>query len=436
MTQRFQPPRGTRDFMPEDMVKRQYAFNTIRVVFEKFGFRPMDTPAFESWELLGAKGGGGEAIKNEVYVFKDKAGREMGLRFDVTVPAARVVASNPQLPRPFKRYQVGPVWRYDNPQAGRFREFWQADIDTFGVAGMEADAEIIAATIETLKALGFKGFRVRLNDRKLLNGVMKCAGVAEDKCADAFRALDKLEKTGEKAVAEELGKAGLNAPIVSKLISLIKARGKPEEVLASSAKKLEKVAVAEEGIEELEQIIGILKSYGVSRFIEIDFSLVRGLDYYTGPIFEISGGEGIGTIAAGGRYDRLVGLLGGREETAVGISFGIERICGLMEQRGMFKNIPATRTIVFIAAAGDGPKLRKAVVETACRLRSEGIPAETDLMGRKLKQCLDYVDKTGIPYMLIIGEKELRSGKLTFRDMKKRKQKALPTDSVIKALSV
>ena len=433
MATKFQPPKGTRDFMPEDMARREYVFSTIKRVFESFGFRPMETPAFESWELLGAKGGGGEAIRNEAYVFKDKGGREMGLRFDLTVPTARVVASNPQLPRPFKRLQIGRVWRYDNPQAGRFREFWQADIDTFGVTGMEADAEIIAAAVEALNFLGFGDFKVRLNDRKLLNGIVESAGIKEESAPAVFRALDKLEKQGEKAVEGELSGAGLGIAAIGKLMKSITTKGKPEEVLASAKKKF-KCKSAEDGIRELEQILELCKSYGVAQFVEIDFSLVRGLDYYTGPIFEISAAGSLGSMAGGGRYDKLIGMLSGRDEPAVGISLGVERVCELMNQKGMFKDVPSIKTKVFVAAAGDGDELRKAVIETAQKLRSEGVPAETDLMGRKLKQCFEYAEKAGIPYMIIIGEKELASGKLTLRNMARREQAELGMDGVLEML--
>ena len=191
---RFQTPRGTRDFPPEEMMKRQYVFDTIRQVFESFGFSPMETPAFESWELLSAKGGGGEEVKDEIYYFRDKSNRELGLRFDLTVPMARFVASNPQLAKPFKRYQIGRAWRYDRPQAGRFREFWQADVDVIGAEGTDADAECIAVAVEALKRLGFSRFTVRLNSRKVLNSTIKSAGVDAKDAAQVFRALDKLEK--------------------------------------------------------------------------------------------------------------------------------------------------------------------------------------------------------------------------------------------------
>ncbi len=437
MTQKFQPPRGTRDFMPEEMARREYVFNTIRVVFERFGFRPLEPPAFESWELRGAKGGGGDEIKNEVYLFKDKGGREMGLRFDLTVPTARVVASNPQLPMPFKRYQIGPVWRYDNPQAGRFREFWQADADIFGSDSMAAEAECIAAFVACLKELGFRDFEVSINNRKILNGIVEAAGIDKKKAPEVFRALDKLEKQGEKVVEDELGKAGVTGKQKEKIMSMVKISGKPGVVMQKAKKSLGSSAEATAGLKELEEIVELSKSYGTADKIEISFSLVRGLDYYTGPIYEISvkSKTSVGSIAGCGRYDKLVELYGGKPTPATGGSLGIERIYEIMAAEGMFKGVPTNRAKVFVAAAGDEPKLKKTAIETAQKLRDAGIPAETDLMGRKLKQCFDYADKMGIPYMVIIGEKELKSGKLALRDLKKREQKYLEFQEVLKYIA-
>ena len=440
MPNKFQPARGTRDFMPAEMARRQYIFDTVRKVFQDFGYQPLETPAFESWELLGAKGGGGEAIKDEVYLFRDKGNRQMGLRFDLTVPLARVVANNPQLPKPFKRYQIGPVWRYDNPQAGRFREFWQADADVIGSASMAADAECIALFAECLMKLGFRDFEIRLNNRKLLNGIMDAIGIGRKKSLAVFRALDKLEKQGEDAVGKELIKAGIKPKQSETLMNIINAGGRPKEAIKRARKLLEGFMEAVKGLDELEEIVELSGSHGVADRITIDLSLVRGLDYYTGPIYEISAnsnaGTSVGSIAGGGRYDNLIELYGGSSTPATGGSLGIERICEIMSAEGMFKDIPASRTRVLVAAARDEPKLRQKAIETAQKLRSEGIAAETDLMGRKLKKGLDYATGRGIPYIIIIGDKELKSGRLALRDMAKREQKSMPLQRILKILSI
>ncbi|MFH1294505.1 MAG: HisS family protein, partial [Candidatus Aenigmatarchaeota archaeon] len=206
----LQTPRGTRDLVPEEMEKRNRIIDIIRKTYESYGFLPLETPAFESWELLSKKGGGGDAIKDEIYYFKDKSGRELALRFDLTVPLSRFIATNPQIAKPFKRYQIGRVWRYDRPQAGRFREFEQADIDIIGSASMEADAECIAAVSDVLKSLGLKNFVIRVNNRKILNSMIKSLNL-EKKAKDIFRILDKMEKAGENETTEELKKIDKNA---------------------------------------------------------------------------------------------------------------------------------------------------------------------------------------------------------------------------------
>lgn len=438
MPAKYQPPRGTRDFMPWEMARRQYLFDVIRRTFESFGFAPLETPAFESWDLLGAKGSGGEAVKDEVYVFKDKGGREMGLRFDLTVPMSRVVAGNPQLQKPFKRYQIGRVWRYDNPQAGRFREFWQADADIVGSSSMAAEAECIAALCTCLKNLGFKDFDVRLNNRKLLNGMVEAAGVDKKKAPAVFRALDKLEKQGQNVVQKELKSAGVTAKQLSSLMSFIRISGKPDEVLKKARPMLEGFLDAVHGLDELEEIVDLSKAYGTAGMITIDLSLVRGLDYYTGPIYEIKAktgkGKDVGSLAGCGRYDNLIEVFGGQPSPATGGSLGIERIYEIMIQEGMFIGVPDGNTRVFIVAVEDNREMIAAVIETAQKLRAGGVAAEIDVMGRKLRKCLEYADSRGIPYLIIIGEKELKSGKFTIKDLKKRQQKTLKLDAILKML--
>jgi histidyl-tRNA synthetase len=435
---KYQTPRGTRDFMPWEMVRRQYLFDVISRTFESFGFAPLETPAFESWELLGAKGGGGEAVKDEVYMFKDKGGREMGLRFDLTVPMSRVVAGNPQLQKPFKRYQIGRVWRYDNPQAGRFREFWQADVDIIGSSSMAAEAECIAALTECLDRLGFRDFKIRLNSRKILNGMVEAAGIDEKRAPAVFRALDKLEKQGRKVVEKELRSAKVTPKQASKLMSMVGISGSPEEAIGKAMKILDGFLEAKQGLEELEEIVRLSGSYATADKIEIDLSLVRGLDYYTGPIYEIKAktgkGKDVGSLAGCGRYDNLIEMFGGQPSPATGGSLGIERIYEIMIQEGMFAGVSDGTVKVFVSAVTDDQELIKAAIETAQKLRAAGIAAETDVMGRKFKKGLEYADSKGIPYIIIIGEKELKTGKLTVKDLKKRTQKSMTLGAVLKML--
>ncbi len=422
-------PRGTRDFLPPEMIRREYLLEMIRMVFHDYGFEPMETPAFESWELLSKKGSGGEAVKDEIYFFQDKAKRGMGLRFDLTVPMARVIASNPQLPKPFKRYQISRVWRYDRPQAGRYREFWQADADVVGARGMDAEAECLASAVSCLKQLGFRKFRIRLNNRKILNGIVEVAGVKKEKHPEVFRALDKLEKIGEKAVLKEIGK--VTSPKKAKqIMDAVGERGSPSGMLKDRP-EIEKSTVAGEGVDELRQLVKKCRPYGISKHIEVDFSLVRGLDYYTGPIFEveIESEKNVGSAAGGGRYDNLIELYGGRWTPAVGISLGVERIYEIMQSEGMFDQ-PCTRTELYIAPVDD--TVRDECVKMTQRLRERFANAETDLMGRDIKKQLAYANSRGIRTVVIVGQQELKSGRLTMRDMETGKERTLTLEQLLK----
>lgn len=415
---KFKTPRGTRDFLPRDMIKREWIFSVFREVFERFGFDPLETPAFEEFRLLSKKGGGGDEIKDEIYYFRDKSKRELGLRFDLTVPLARVLANNPQIPKPFKRYQIGRVWRYDRPQAGRFREFWQADPDIVGSSRMDCEAEILALSVECLKGLGFRDFVIRINNRKILSGIVEALGIK--KPAEVFRVLDKFEKLGREEFESELKKvAGAKA---SKLLkTLEKGPGSLKNPLIG------------EGLKELKEIENRCKGYGVAKYLQKDYSLIRGLDYYTGPIFEVrvKGFENLGSVAGGGRYDKLIGVFEGPETPAVGISFGIERIFSIMKDKKMF-SLPETSTRVFVVPVNE--KLKGRGLKVVQELREAEIPAQTDLMGRNIRKQLEYVNSLGIPYAIFLGPKEVKSGKLTLRDMKTGKESSLKISGIIKRL--
>jgi histidyl-tRNA synthetase len=431
MSEKFQTPRGTRDFLPEEMIRLEYVMNVLKKTFEKYGFSNFETPAFENFELLAAKGGGGDAIKDQIYYFKDKSDRELGLRFDLTVPLARVVANNPQLPKPFKRYCIGRVWRYEEIRKDRFREFWQCDIDTVGGSSMEADAEILAAVVETLENLGFKKFCIKLNNRKILTGLIELIKVPEEKKFDVFRAIDKLDKFDEDTVKNELENAGLDKEQINQLFKLIKLEGSPEKILKEGERILNKTKIGMEGLKELKEIVELSKSYDFTDKIVIDFSLARGLDYYTGPIFEAldTSGKNIGSLAGGGRYDKLIEIFGGRPTPATGISFGIERIIEVMKEEKML-NLPRTRVKVFIACVND--KVKNDVIKIAKQLRKNDVPCLVDLMNRNLSKQLEFADSLGIPFTLIVGPDEVKKGKYKLRDMKSRKEKELSMKDIVK----
>jgi histidyl-tRNA synthetase len=435
MSEKFQPPRGTRDFLPEEMIRLEYVMNTFKKIFEKYGFENFETPAFENFELLAAKGSGGDAIKDQIYYFKDKSDRELGLRFDLTVPLARVVANNPQLPKPFKRYCIGRVWRYEEIRKDRFREFWQCDIDTVGSISMDSDTEILAVVVEVLETLGFKKFCIKLNNRKILSGLVELIKAPEGKKFDVFRAIDKLDKFDEDTVKTELENVGLNKDQISQLFRLIKLEGSPENVLKKGEKILVKTKIGLEGLKGLKEIVDLSKSYGFTDKIVIDFSLARGLDYYTGPIFEATdtSGKNIGSLAGGGRYDKLIELFGGRPTPATGISFGIERIIEVMKEEKML-DLPKTRVKVFVANVKENVK--KEAIKIAKKLRKNGISCQVDLMNRSLTKQLEFADSLRIPYVIIIGPEELKKNKVKLRDMKLKKEKEVKIEELVQKLQV
>lgn len=424
---KFQTPKGTRDFLPEEMIRRQFVIDKIKEIFERYGFEPFSTPAFEDFELLSAKSG--EEVKRQIYEFRDKADRRLGLRFDLTVPMARVIANNPQVPKPFKRYAIAPVWRYEEVTAARKREFWQCDADVVGSSSMESDVECMATAIESFRELGFKNFVVTLNSRKVLDGFIEIVGADKSSDIDIFRAIDKLKKFSEMSVRDELRKAGLNEKQITQLFELVSASFDGAKVLLKGS------SVGQEGLNELSEMVKFARIFGIQKMLKFDFSLARGLDYYTGPIFEIvvKDYEKYGSVAGGGRYDKLIETFGGRPTPATGISLGIERIIEIMEQEKMFR-LEKTKTRVFIASAGE--KVKPDVIRIAQKFRLEEINCQIDLMKRNLGKQLEYADALNIPYVLIVGEKELKSRKFKLRDMKAKKEREVSIQEAVKKLKL
>jgi histidyl-tRNA synthetase len=433
MSEKFQPVRGTRDFLPEEMIFRQKILDKIKCIFENFGFQPLETPALENWEVLAAKGAGGPEIQEETFNFEDKAGRKIGLKYDLTVPLARVVASNQNLPLPFKRYQIERVWRYGDVTKNRYREFWQADIDTVGSESMLADAEIIACAVAVFTSLGFKNFVVRLNNRKILSAFVKSVGVEEEKIMDVFRAIDKLDKIGYENVEKELMDKGISEEIIKKILKFIQIKGKPEVVLKKAENFVKDIEEGKEGIEELRKLISYLRKMDVEPKFRVDLSLARGLDYYTGPIFEVIVSGVAESLAGGGRYDKMIGLFLGKDIPATGISLGIERIIEVMKDRGMVR--PQKSTVkVFVANVND--KVIDDSLKIVQMLRKNGVLADFDLKGRNLTRQLEYVNSMKIPYALIVGEKELKRKVVKLRDMERRTESEVKISELVKTLKV
>lgn len=409
---RFQPPKGTRDFLPEEAINFFKLIEIVRRIFEEYGFDPIITPAFESFELLAAKGGLGETVKNEIYYFKDKSDRELGLRFDMTMPLARVVSSNPQMTKPFKRYVIDKVWRYDNPQAMRWREFWQADVDVVGSDSVLADVECLAAVCKIFSELGFKEYFIRVSNRKLLDSLLAKL-VPKNKIVEVFRILDKHEKIGIEEVKIELNSIGVDGKEVIKILT-----DKTTDISSFV------------GGREIKELFEYAKAYGIDEKLRLDLSLVRGLEYYTGMVFEVYAGAKV-SCGGGGRYDNLVEVVGGMKMPATGISLGLDRIFEVMKEKKMFE-MKKTGTKVFVANVDEKMKIK--AIEIGQQLRKKEINCQTDLMDRDLTKQLEYADSLGIPFVIIVGEKELKEKKFKLKDMKKKSERELRLDEIEKLL--
>ncbi|MBS3068540.1 histidine--tRNA ligase [Candidatus Micrarchaeota archaeon] len=405
-------PKGMRDILPEDAILRREVLGIVENVYRRYGFVPIETPALEYLATLRAKAG--EEIDKQIFRFDDN---ELGLRFDLTVPLARVAANN-AFSKPFKRYAIAPVWRKEEPQKGRFREFWQADIDIVGTKGMRAEAELLTAAREVLDALGFKQLRILVNNRKILDALATKLGIENKKDA-IFRLLDKIDKVGEEVVKKEMADV-ISSEKTKKLFEIFDTKG-------NNKKKLEVArSLSDEGASELEQIIN-----GCDFEVEVDLELVRGLGYYTGPVFEIRASTEIGSVAGGGRYDNLLAVYG-QPDYAVGISLGIERIITLIKERK--KENEKTYTKVFVANVK--PEFFSNAADIANKLRASWVACETDLNERNLRKQLEYVNSLAIPFLIVIGEREVKEGKFTLRDMKTGKEEKLTLEEIIKRLVI
>ncbi|MBI5227565.1 histidine--tRNA ligase [Candidatus Micrarchaeota archaeon] len=400
-------PKGMRDILPEDAMLREQVFDLVKLIYRKYGFVPIETPAMEYLDTLRAKAGA--ETDKQIFCLDDQ---ELGLRFDLTVPLARVAANN-AFAKPFKRYAIGSVWRKEEPQKGRYREFTQADVDIVGSKSMRAEAEILTIAREVATALGFEKPRILLNNRKILDALAAKLGI-EDKKEAIFRLLDKMDKVGEEAVKKEMNEV-IGSDKTKKLFEIFDTKGDNKKKI-TVAKSL-----TEEGASELEQIVAACDFP-----IEVDLALVRGLGYYTGPVFEIKASDEIGSIAGGGRYDNLLGIYG-QTESAVGIALGIERIIILLKQK--IANSKKTYTKVFVAAVK--PDFFKYSLDIASKIREQAVPCEVDLNERNLRKQLDYVNALGIPYLIVVGEREMKEKKVTLRDMTSGKEEVVSLDKAI-----
>ncbi len=414
---------GFRDYLPEDMIPRQKMFDTIREVFERFGFVPLDTPALEKEEILT---GGDENFKMRIFKTNVKVGEEkLALRFDLTVPLARVIAQYPnEIKKPFKRYQAGPVWRAEKPQAGRFREFAQFDADIIGAASMMADAEIISVMYETMTALGVNHFLIRVNNRKILNGLVEYAGFSPEKMESVLRIVDKLDKQGWDEVQKELTDGGLKPKETDAIKKFINIKNSDkEEILELVEKLMKNSTTALEGVAELREILKYTKALGVpDNFWTIDLSVARGLGYYTGTVFEtvLQDLPSFGSVFSGGRYDGLVEKFSPNSVPATGASIGVDRLFSALKELGLVQPI---KTVAKVIILNFDKTCETACLKTASFLRKADIPTEIYLgQETTLKGQLAYAVRNEAPVVIIIGSEELKKGVAQIKDMKNRKQ--------------
>jgi histidyl-tRNA synthetase len=445
--------RGTRDFGPEQMAKRTFIFDTIRRSFQRYGFLPLETPAFENLSvLMGKYGDEGDQLLFKLLNSGDFSGKlteddwkegykplttkisEKGLRYDLTVPFARYVVMNRgTLAMPFKRYQIQPVWRADRPQRGRYREFYQCDADVVGTDSLLCEAEIVMLLHDILPALGITDFTVKINNRKILTGIADMIG-AHGMEGPLCVAIDKLDKIGKDKVVEELLERGFAADSISKLepVFSLSDENEPFTELKSWLADSE---IALKGIQELEEVWAMVKTLGLENAkIAFDVTLARGLSYYTGAIFEVKANNvQIGSISGGGRYDNLTGTFGVPGISGVGISLGVDRIYDVMEELALFPESQKTSTKVMISNFDE--EAFRFGLSILPKFRNAGINSEIYPDSVKLKKQLDYADRKNILFVILIGSDEIQSGLLTLKNMKTGEQQKLKTEDIITLLT-
>jgi histidyl-tRNA synthetase len=431
------PARGMRDFLPDDVRRREYVIGVIADVYQRYGFEPLETPAVENIEtLMGKYGEEGDRLIFRILKRGEegKSGAaDLALRYDLTVPLARVVAEyRAQLPRFFKRYQVQPVWRADRPQKGRFREFYQCDVDAIGSTSLVIEAELLGAAADVLTRLGFDNFTIRLNHRKALTGLLDAAGIPATGHGDALIALDKLDKIGRDGVASELVTRGLAPPDgAAVLVDLFSTPGTTanDDVLNKLRVDMKDHDAGLKAVAELEEIVRLTDVTSAGERVRVDPSLARGLSYYTGSIFEIAVPDLAGSLGGGGRYDELVGMFLGQHVPACGISLGLERILVVMAERNMFPaHLTSSPADVMVTiwnadAAADAIRLARELREQGLRV---DVYPEPDKIGRQFK----YADSRGIRFVTVVGEEEASRGDVAVKNLATGAQQVMPRAAV------
>jgi histidyl-tRNA synthetase len=453
-----QPARGMRDFLPEDVRRRDYVIGLTKDVYERYGFEPLETPAAENIDtLMGKYGEEGNQLIFKILkrgVHESTGEADLALRYDLTVPLARVVAEyRDKLPKFFKRYQIQPVWRADRPARGRFREFYQCDVDVLGSKSMLVEAEICAAASDVLSRLGFKDFCIRLNHRKALTGILGVAGVALESHDSALIALDKLDKIGRDGVQKEFASRGINDVAGRSLLSFFgdlgelehaaeiavgenpdkKREGLNKAILGRIVEFVGNNEMGAAGVDELRSILELTESSGIARYIQIDPTLARGLSYYTGAIMEINVKDLAGSLGGGGRYDNLVGMFLGQDVPACGFSLGLERIIVVMTERDMFPaeiGLSPTNVMVTVWDESSAPDS----IQLARQLRESGLSVdlypEVDKIGKQFK----YAAARRIRFVAVLGEEERQRGEVAIKDLQTGEQRSITKERVSEEL--
>jgi histidyl-tRNA synthetase len=455
MAQKPSIPKGTRDFSPIEVAKRNYIFGVIKSSFERFGFQPIETPSFENSEtLMGKYGDEGDRlifkilnsgdylskVNEDAYTRKDsnkliKSISEKALRYDLTVPFARyVVQHQNDITFPFKRYQIQPVWRADRPQKGRFREFYQCDADVVGSSSLLQEVEFVQLYDDVFNKLGLEGVTIKINNRKILSGIAEVIG-AKDKLIDFTVALDKLDKIGEEKVKEEMINKGISKNGIDKLQPLFSLNGPFDSQIESLKGILNSSEEGLKGIEELAFINSVIEMLSLkTSSLQLDVTLARGLNYYTGAIFEVSAPEKVqmGSIGGGGRYDDLTGIFGLNDVSGVGISFGLDRIYLVLEELNLFPETIANSVDVLFINFGNTEAFY--CLKAIAKLREAEINTEIYPDAAKMKKQMNYANKRDIPFVVLVGEQEMKSNSYTLKNMKSGEQYKCSLTDLIKAI--
>ncbi|MFD2098337.1 histidine--tRNA ligase [Flagellimonas iocasae] len=451
MAQKPSIPKGTRDFSPAEVAKRNYIIQTIKKHFETYGFQPIETPSFENSEtLMGKYGDEGDRLifkilnsgdfisKVDDVTYSSKNSNsltpkisEKALRYDLTVPFARyVVMHQNEIDFPFKRYQIQPVWRADRPQKGRFREFYQCDADVVGADSLLQEVEFVQLYDAVFTDLGLTGATIKINNRKILSGIAEVIG-AKHLLIDFTVALDKLDKIGEEKVKAEMLEKGISESAIAKAQPLFSMSGSASEQLAELKTLLSESEIGLQGVADLDEIITTVEAIGLqSASLQLDVTLARGLNYYTGAIFEVAAPEGVsmGSIGGGGRYDDLTGIFGLKDVSGVGISFGLDRIYLVLEELNLFPD--SLDTSLDVLCLNFGKEEALAGLRLVSSLRKAGLRADLYPSDTKVQKQFKYADKRGVPYVILLGEQELTNGNFVVKNMKSGDQKAYKLDEV------